>query len=109
MLSALPCMSSPTGVRAQISGATANKNGLGGYRDTSRDDNKVATVERCGEVIGAVALGHGVGEAVVQVCRDTGDDRRHVVAGELSDQRVELEQQRERLSDAARSAEHCNL
>jgi len=45
----------------------------------------------------------------VRTSRDTGQDRRHVVARDLVDVLGELAQQRERLADATARAEHGHL
>lgn len=51
----------------------------------------------------------GLGGDVAEVSGDTGGDGSNVVQRQLSDVGVQLEQQRERLADTARSADHGDL
>ena len=67
-------------------------------RDAGRDDDDVAAVEGLVQVVRAVAHAVRVGGAVVQIDGDARSDRGDVVAGELGDLGVELEQQGHRLA-----------
>mmetsp|Transcript_61989 Transcript_61989/g.85515 ORF Transcript_61989/g.85515 Transcript_61989/m.85515 type:complete len:323 (-) Transcript_61989:3-971(-) len=78
-------------------------------RHAGRDHHNIAAVQSLGQLITREARARRVGGDVGEVRGNAGGDGSHVEARERSDPRVDLQQQREWLADAARGAQDAAL